>query len=86
MDVSMNGRRRSPADAATLLGAMAVWLFLAGTGAAGAGAPAEPSGAPEPAGQAGQAVPEDLPRFRGRSLLGRRCRTTGCWDRPREWP
>ena len=64
MDVSMNGRRRSPADAATLLGAMAVWLFLAGTGAAGAGAPAEPSGAPEPAGQAGQAVPEDVPRFR----------------------
>ena len=64
MDVSMNERRRSPADAATLLGAMAVWLVLAGTSAAGAGAPAEPSGAPEPAGQAGQAVPEDLPRFR----------------------
>ena len=64
MDVSMNRRRRGPADAATLLGAMAVWLVLAGTSAAGAGAPAEPSGAPEPAGQAGQAVPEDLPRFR----------------------
>ena len=63
MDVSMNERRRSPADAATLLGAMAVWLVLAGTSAAGAGAPAG-SGAPEPAGQAGQAVPEDLPRFR----------------------
>ena len=64
MDVSMNRRRRGPADAATLLGAMAVWLVLAGTSAAGAGAPAEPSGAPEPAGQAGQAVPEDVPRFR----------------------
>ena len=63
MDVSMNERRRSPADAAALLGAMAVWLVLAGTSAAGAGAPAG-SGAPEPAGQAGQAVPEDLPRFR----------------------